>query len=119
MTKRYWKVCERCGSREVTSDCLARWCDEAQEWEVSSHLDFKNCESDECMGDETELESLEIIPDCVIPEAIRKLGWFLNECEDGTFAVKNFHGDPDATGPFSQLADAHLWARANQEKADA
>lgn len=111
MSKKIWICCSRCGSRDVTRDCLASWDEDNQRWENCGELDTTNCNS--CDGNERRLDEVEIIPDHDIPEAIRKNGWFLNECEDGTFQVKWFHGDPDATGPFQELADAYLWSLYN------
>lgn len=52
-------------------------------------------------------------------ELVRQYGWFLNECEDGTYQVKDFHGDPDATGPFETAKEALQWAMENPIKEEA
>lgn|GEM_PF-3539166 len=54
MSKRVQKVCDICGSTNVTSDALAAWNVEAQEWEVRWLLDSSDCNacgSDNCVAD--------------------------------------------------------------------
>lgn len=51
------KVCETCRGENVTQDALAHWCEESQEWELSSLLDNADC--DDC-GGETNIDDVVI-----------------------------------------------------------
>ena len=49
-------VCERCGSANVTSDTIARWNMESQQWIIIGHYDSSDCLDCQDGSDLTERE---------------------------------------------------------------
>lgn len=92
-------ICPRCGSDDVTRDCLGRWSVEEQKWEISSELDCMQCEA--C---EEELGS-EGFEEVVVPDLE-----FSSEDEPAIFATRyeDSHGDVE-TRTFRTRALALAW----------
>lgn len=53
-------VCSSCGSDNVRRDAYAEWDVDLQEWTLSATMDAAVCESDECKGNETSLNEVDV-----------------------------------------------------------
>jgi len=95
------KVCETCGSVNVSHDALASWCEGAQEWEIRCILDNADC--DDC-GGETTLEDVEIDdahdPVCACQNCdYRGLRSHLKDIRDYHERVEHGEDQPDGECP--------------------